>query len=374
MSDSEDDDVPATEGAPNILGRRGISPPPPSEASHRNSSFRTPRRDEEGWFSGFGGSGANLRGSGRSSRERDEFRREVLQYIPREVKLSMKALPLTYAEYPPYRNLLGVKVMACGLPGSITIPWLREMDTLTRDELKIRYLGFSDTVLDLESKVYSVLLDAAQGVAYLRYSTAMIQECNRGAGREAVKTLDRLYQYSKRTEMTDAADDWYLLTCTSIDEVGNFVANLRTSVAKLSSGGQQIHPDLLLTKIKNTVKPFAKEGVPELSARFARFEAQPEENQDWEDLLQLLEKGYMEWKKEQEKAAAFVRKASSRAWEAGISSPVRELSSYINNSSSLDSGGVDIVHPAKPACMLLASFVLILGQRVGHHLVGPAVR
>ena len=138
----------------------------------------------------------------------------------------------------PYRNLLGVKVMACGLPGSVTLPWLREMDSLTRDELKIRYLGFSDTVLDLESKVYSVLLDAAQGVVYLRYSTAMIQECNRGAGREAVKTLDRLYQYSKRTEMTDAADDWYLLTCTCIDEVGNFVASLRTAVAKLSSGGQ----------------------------------------------------------------------------------------------------------------------------------------
>ena len=62
---------------------------------------------------------------------------------------------------------------------------------------------------------------------------------------------------------------------------------------------------------------------------------------------------YEEWKrkrkKEQEEAAASVRKASSRAWEAGISSPVRELSSYINNSSSLDSGGVDIVHPDRPA-------------------------
>ena len=44
---------------------------------------------------------------------------------------------------------------------------------------------------------------------------------------------------------------------------------------------------------------------------------------------------------------------------------MRELSSYINNSSSLDSGGVDIVHPAKPACMLLASFVLILGLVAG---------
>ena len=63
-------------------------------------------------------------------------------------------------------------------------------------------------------------------------------------------------------------------------------------------------------------------------------------------------------------SAAFVRKASSRAWEAGVSSPVRELSSYINNSSGLDSG-VDVVHPAKPACKLLASFVLILGLVAG---------
>ena len=63
-------------------------------------------------------------------------------------------------------------------------------------------------------------------------------------------------------------------------------------------------------------------------------------------------------------SAAFVRKASSRAWEAGVSSPVRELSSYINNSSGLDSG-VDVVHPAKPACMLLGSFVFILGLVAG---------
>ena len=30
--------------------------------------------------------------------------------------------------------------------------------------------------------------------------------------------------------MTDAADEWYLLTCSSTDEVGNFVAALRTAV------------------------------------------------------------------------------------------------------------------------------------------------
>ena len=60
----------------------------------------------------------------------------------------------------------------------------------------------------------------------------------------------------------------------------------------------------------------------------------------------------------------------SPAIASQVSASCRRLSTtvpvliLINNSSSLDSG-VDIAHPAKPACMLLASFVLILGLVAG---------
>ena len=70
--------------------------------------------------------------------------------VPREIRLVMKALPGTYAEYPAYRNLLCVKISSCGLPGSFTTRWLQELERWTLEELKVRWVaGFDDTTLDL---------------------------------------------------------------------------------------------------------------------------------------------------------------------------------------------------------------------------------
>ena len=130
MTDSEED-IPLEGRLPR--SRTGTSPPPPSEIGSRvfpNSTYGSPRsRREEDYFED-GGGGGNLRGSYtlRTRRGYPEREREVHHYIPKEIKLVVKALPETYAAYPGYRRLLKQKIRPCGMPGSFTTPFLAQLE------------------------------------------------------------------------------------------------------------------------------------------------------------------------------------------------------------------------------------------------------
>jgi hypothetical protein len=133
-----------------------------------------------------GGFGPNLRGSFRPEPRRVSSR-EVRYLLERiEIKIPLKELPAEYALYPGYRFRMKQKIRSCGLPGSILTPFLLEMDTLNLMQLKGQYLRQSDVVINLEAKPFTALLDAAQDKSHLRHSTAIITECNEGAGREAI--------------------------------------------------------------------------------------------------------------------------------------------------------------------------------------------
>jgi hypothetical protein len=154
--------------------RTGASPPPPS-----NSSFSET----------FGAFGPNLRGSasasshrGRRTRTEDRGVDHHIYHEKITIKITLKELPDTYAAYNLYRFKMKQKIRNTDLPGTVITPFLRDLERFDIVALKRDLLEADEMIINLESKLFSAILDACHEVKHSRHIRAIQTGCDEGGG------------------------------------------------------------------------------------------------------------------------------------------------------------------------------------------------
>jgi hypothetical protein len=195
------------------------------------------------------------------------------------------------------------KIRSSGVPGHVYTPYLRELATSDLVTMKrLTVAGMSDVALDLDSKIFTTLLEVALEKSNTRVVRELQTRCNEGAGREAIILLDELYQFNRDTVMTDAADGYNSLTCDSMKDLGEYLTNMRYYLDCMAMGGQPVNEVLLLSTVKKILKPYdERSNMKHISARYAEFEARPQRKRTVDALFAKLQTCYNEWAKDQEK-------------------------------------------------------------------------
>jgi len=190
-----------------------------------------------------------------------------------EIKIVLKQLPTTYAEYPWYRFQLAQKVRSCGLPGTIFVPFLRQLQDYSLDELKVAFRSLDSVELNLESKLFTAVGDILQDKKYLPLQQRIMGQCDEGAGRQAVKILDRHFQFTQPMMLNDAADAFDALSCNSMAELGPYLTGFRYHMGVMEAGGQTVNEAIVLSRLKRTIRPYMKDGLTEIAATYSQWEA-----------------------------------------------------------------------------------------------------
>ena len=258
-----------------------------------------------------------MRGSAFRPEPRRITQREIRYLMEKaEIKIPARELPTDYSAYPRWRFKLLNRIRGCGLPAGTLNPYITELKTLTLEQLKARYPTLSETTLNLESKLFTSLLDSCSETKHGRHLTEIENKANEGAGREALKILDGLFLFNAENTLLDAADEFEEASCKSIASLGDMLTHLEKNLDRLEAGGQPVNEYILLAKLKRMPRPYKPDGITELSATYAEFEARPPHKRTVRKLLQLLQRRYDEWAKEQEKN----KKLHAKAGVTGSSS------------------------------------------------------
>jgi len=236
------------------------------------------------------GYGPSLRGAGSGLGPSPRTTEREAQYFPREVKFNLKPLPEKMAGWMWYRYRLFQKLRSCNMPPSFVARYIKTYHDNSKDDLK--RIDLDEYERELDAKLFDKILDAADGIQYLEHQRRIISECTEGAGMQALKVLDEIYEFNRDQLSTDAQRWIENTSCSSVAQAGAYLAGLKYNLEILNACEQPMSNVNVLSKLKTVIKPYEKEGIYEFSHTYSAYKTRSKADRDAYELIAKLSERY----------------------------------------------------------------------------------
>ena len=130
----------------------------------------------------------------------------------------------------------------------------------------------ADIVINLDSKLFSGLVNAVQGKKYMVHQRRIVTECQEGAGREAIKVLDDIYDFNKQRISDESSGSIYDATCKGMEDMGQFLADAAFHLEDMGANGENMADSFFISMFERKLRPYDKDGVVEVASQFSSFE------------------------------------------------------------------------------------------------------
>ena len=192
--------------------------------------------------------------------------------------MTLKSCPDTYAEFRGWLEALYASLLSCGVEPVSCLQYIRELQ-----DPKVSWEALSQTLTPalrgLDIKLYAAVLGALQSKGCATHLHEIGRQCTfengrYGCGRIAVRILQRRFRDEAKIQATEANQKLWKTLCHGAEGIGSFLDVAKECRHVLVRCGEPVSDGMFLQVLKDRL-----EGVGQLSATFAEFEAREEKLQ-----------------------------------------------------------------------------------------------
>ena len=198
-------------------------------------------------------------------------------------------IPELNSDFPDWYFGLEAQIFGAGIGTDDIENFLDSLTNMDFESLGRRDGLRTEGLKNLEYKIYAEVIKCMQNCSASKHIKTIKGSCTRGSGRQVVRKICEIYQYKIAKIATKASIEMVDMKCETVHQVAKYIRHMKDDLEALKQRGTPAPDDLIYALMKKKMKPYRKDGIEEVRAVFAEYDASKDVNKKVEDLIDSLE-------------------------------------------------------------------------------------